>query len=177
MRVTCKAQVSGAVTAVKNVPSVVKKAARKGMNQATKRVLAEAKANVPEDTKALKKALGRKVKVYQQAVIGVIGARRDVKGKPRKYAREVRRGGRRRKLEMVVPANYLLLVERGTRPHAVGKGSSLSRGEKSQTGSTHPGTKARPFMLRSWLRSEDEAKRLVLAEVPLELARLKGGVS
>jgi hypothetical protein len=176
MRVTCKANVSSAVNAMKKVPAAVKKAAKKGMNSATKRVLAEAKANVPEDTKALKKALGRKVRVYQQAVIGIIGARRDVKGKPRKFAREVRRGGRRRKLQIVVPANYLALVERGTRPHRVGKGSSLNRGEKSQTGSQHPGTKAQPFMLRSWLRSEEEAKRLVIAEVPPELARLNGGV-
>lgn len=170
MRVTAKAKTSLARRAVSAVPASVKKAAKSGINNASKLVLSAARSGVPEDTKSLKKALGRKIRVYNQAVIMLVGARRDIKGKPRRFAREVKRG-RRAKSQIVTPAKYISLVNAGTRPHAIGKGSSLSRGGKQQSGSMHPGTPPNPFMLRAWLSTENQSRRAVLAEVPEELRR------
>ena len=63
-----------------------------------------------------------------------------------------RRGGKGKKtpdeiIERKDPRLYDHLVEFGTRPHALGKGSSINRGIiRKQTGAQHPGAKKQPFM-------------------------------
>ena len=169
-------KMTGVALAMQAMLDVERKAVRaglrKGMNAATALILAATRAGVPEDSKALKKALGRRVKMYQSAVVGVIGARRDAKGKPAKYRRTVRRKGAT-KDTVADPAKYILLVERGTRPHAVGKGDSLTRRGKRQAGRKHPGAKANPFMMRAWLATEQEAKQVVMGRVAAEVTNLR----
>ncbi len=149
-----------------------RKAVKQGVNDATKIVLAAAKAGVPVDTAALKKSLGRKVVSRETAAIGVVGARKDAKGRPAKFRRTVRRR-HRGKDEVVDPAKYVFLVERGTRPHAVGKGDSLTRGKKAQSGKSHPGTQGSYFMTRAWVATEAAARAAVVARVGAAVASFR----
>lgn len=97
-----------------------KKAFRGAVTAGTDMILKAAKARAPRRHGLLKKALGKKIKAYKSGtVVGIVGARRSVTGE---------------KLGLrAVPANYIHLVVKGTRPHMVG-----SR--------RHPGAKANDFM-------------------------------
>jgi len=130
---------------------VARKALRQAVNQATAPILKDAKAKVPTDTKSLKKALGKKVKSYRSGIVivGVVGVRKDKKGKPEKHKRKV---GEKKSGEAKYrnPVHYAHLVEFGTRKHAIGKGDRLKRKDRKQkriqTGRKHPGAKKQPFM-------------------------------
>ena len=157
----------------------VRKGLRKGVTAASKVLLAAARAGVPEDTKSLKKALGRVVRGYQGGanVAALVGARRDAPGKPAKFRRVVVRAGSKRQT-VANPANYVLLVEKGTKPHALGKGSRrVARrpgGKTIQTGRVHPGAAANPFLKRAMDASRAECGRLTSAAVA---AAVTGGPS
>ena len=75
---------------------------RRGVNEGTKLLLKAAKAKCPQETGLLKKSLGRKVKVYRAAIVGLVGPRRG-------YKREVRVG---RRTEVRDPAKYAHLAEK-----------------------------------------------------------------
>lgn len=75
---------------------------RKGVNDGTKLLLKVIKAKCPQETGLLKKSLGRKVKAYKSAIVGLVGPRRGFK-------REVRVGNR---TEIRDPAKYAHLAER-----------------------------------------------------------------
>lgn len=140
---------------------IARQAMRKAIAKSLKPILADAKANVAEDTGTLKEALGQKIKAYKGglSVTGIAGPRYDKVSKrskkppkPKKFARVVQRGGKSVEL---IPAKYAHLVEKGTRPHALGKGSQIPSTNEarrarqknlSQTGRIHPGAKAQPFM-------------------------------
>lgn len=65
-----------------------------------------------------------------------------------------------------MPAFYAHLVEGGTKPHAVGKGSKLGRKGKAdvgQTGKKHPGAKAQPFLKPAFESTKAEAAGAALA--------------
>lgn len=67
---------------------------------------------------------------------------------------------------------YAHLVEYGTAPHAIGKGSRTKkrgRREVSQVGGLHPGAKARPFMRPTLDTKHDEAIAAIAAEAKSEL--------
>jgi HK97 gp10 family phage protein len=97
------------------------KAIRGGINELTKTVLAEAKANVPVRTGQLRKSLGRKVKTYRESkiVVGIVG--------PRKGFRVIINGA------AVNPSNYAHLVEFGRGPVKAGQKKNR-RGKVSDTG-------------------------------------------
>ena len=137
-----------------------RKAARAGVDDATKIVLAAVKGKVPTDTKALKKSLGRKVKTYKRGAVvyGVVGPRRDAAGKPAKFRTErVRKG--RKQAAVVNPANYAHLVEFGTRPHPIGIRASKAKGKR--TGANHPGAAPKPFMRPGYAESKGPAAAAV----------------
>lgn len=82
----------------------------------------------------------------------------------------------------VSPRSYAHLVEFGTRPHSLGKGSMLdpfrrSAKVKNQHGATHPGTAPQPFMRPAFDGKKFEAVRVcadtVRREATSELAKLK----
>lgn len=88
------------------------------------------------------------------------------------------------------PRAYAHLVEYGTQPHAVGKGSDIEItrglgkvfvGLGKQTGAMHPGTSAQPFMRPAFANKKMEAidavKVVVRRELEKELAKIaaKGG--
>lgn len=134
---------------------VAKQTMRKGITQANRLILKAAKAFVSTESKTLKKSLGSKVKVMKggNVVVGIIGPRKDAKGKPPKYRRQVKVKGRfGMRTQIRNPVKYAHLVEFDTRPHTLGKHSTLVRKWRGKTtklvqhGVKHPGTKAQPFL-------------------------------
>lgn len=146
---------------------VMRAASRKGVNEATKLVLASAKANVPQRTGMLRKALGRKVVAMRNGggYVGIVGPRKDLSEKERaKRQREFERGERKRapgkaRFRKVVkykgreitvnPVKYAHLVEYGTAPGAPKKKRVMSDGE-AVYGVRTAGTPPRPFMRPAW---------------------------
>lgn len=152
---------------------LAKKTMKKAITQGNKLILKDAKAFVPTQTKTLKKALGSKVKVMKGGgvVVGIVGPRKDAKGKPPKYRRKVKVTTRYGMKEMYRnPVKYAHLVEKGTRPHTLGKGSTLNRKTSRgtviplvQRGNKHPGAVPKPF-LRPALEKNRAQVRDVIAD-------------
>jgi HK97 gp10 family phage protein len=147
---------------------VAKKSLRQAVNEATKPVLREAKAGVPTATKSLKKSLGRKVKSYKggRIVFALVGARKDSKGKPAKFRRQVRRSKVGKEITRN-PVKYLHLVEGGTKPHSLAKGSRLGIGKQ------HPGARPNPFMRRANDRTKITVKSIMANTLQNALRGLK----
>ena len=142
---------------------IARQAMRKAITKAIKPILADAKQDVPTDTETLKDSLGQKIVSYKGglSVTGIAGPRYDKRAKKvvpgkapkaKKFSRMVQRGN---KQVEKVPTFYAHLVEKGTRPHALGKGSQIPHAnlrrrarQKNliQHGNMHPGAKAHPFM-------------------------------
>lgn len=135
---------------------VARKVLKKAIGEAIKPVVKTAMELVPVETETLKKSLGKKIASYKSGLIvtGIAGPRYDKtpkKGKPakpKKFAKTFTRGG---KQVTRIPTFYAHLVEKGTRPHALGKGSRIARLTKrkvnvNQHGNMHPGSPAEPFM-------------------------------
>ncbi len=93
---------------------------------------------------------------------------------------ELREGGRRTG-RGPNPRSYAHLVEFGTRPHAVGKGSDLEqvikgpgfrvRGAGKQRGAKHPGIPAQEFLTKAFDTKRDEAVKRIAEVVRSELAK------
>lgn len=136
-------------------------------------VQADAKAAAPrrKGSGALRQSLGTKaVKGTRGSTVAlaVVGARK-------KVVKTLSRGN---KSVRVVPAFYAHLVEKGTRPHAIGKGSKLGRKGKAsgpQAGGMHPGAKAQPFLVPAWesnrSRAAEEAKKVLADEIQKAIAK------
>ena len=77
-------------------------------------------------------------------VAAILGASRSVEGEYK---------GRKR-----VPANYIALVEKGTAPHAIGKGQ-------------HPGTKPRPFLEDAYAANAGQALDIASAKLATVLEK------
>lgn len=126
---------------------VLRKGLRQAISAAASPIVKDAKRNARRVSGLLKKAINKKIKTFKNGnVIAIIGASRSVAGS---YL------GRKR-----VPAHYIHLVEKGTRPHALGKGSQLARVGKrasrevgQHVGRKHPGAKAHPFLEPAWRRN------------------------
>ena len=185
-----RAKLDGLAGMLGVLDDVEKKAARKGIRRGitdgSRAVLQAARANVPEDTKSLKKALGYRVRSYRGgvSVVGVVGARRDVKGdKKQRFRFKV---GERTKADgtkadvYAVPANYVHLVEFGTQPHALGKGSSLLRVKRGrvtrrgagQHGAMHPGARPQPFLRPAYHSTKGQVTAAVVRRVGEEIDNL-----
>ncbi len=109
-----KAKLEGldrALALLRELPKkLAKKTLRAGVNQATKLLLSEAKSRVPPSTGLLRKSLGRKVKVYKGAVVGIVGPRKGFK-----IQVGVRMRGPNKGTPVYMdPVRYAHLVENGT---------------------------------------------------------------
>jgi HK97 gp10 family phage protein len=58
-------------------------------------------------------------------------------------------------------AFYARWVEFGTQPHALGKGSDISRGARKQSGAIHPGSRSQPFFFPSYRAHKKTVKRKI----------------
>lgn len=119
--------------AIRELPRAVQnKIIRPVLVKASKPVLDGARSAVVKKKGWLKRSLGRKTKTYKRGGVAVIvGARRGMAP------------------DGIEPANYAHLVEKGTKPHAVGKGSNSRKsvlGVQAAHGGIHPGAKAQPFL-------------------------------
>ncbi len=150
---------------------VQKKVTRDAVKAGNKVFLAGVKSALhADDTGALRMSLGEKVQAYRGGAVqvGIIG--------PRTGAVTVGRGAkRRRKLSALGaklaamkkgPAYYAHLVEGGTAPHSLGKGSHrvIRLGRKGQVlharfqvGRMHPGARAKPFVGPGYRTTEGAA--------------------
>jgi HK97 gp10 family phage protein len=128
-----------------------------------------AKGSAPRSSGALKQSLGikgqkgRKGKTIAFAVVG-----------PRTKVRKlVKRRGSRRPV-LAVPAYYAHLVEQGTRPHALGKGSRAvaRRGKKKlSAGAQHPGTRPRPFLRPAYTGNKAAIATAVTKRLGIEIEK------
>lgn len=102
-----------------------------------------------------KAAKGRRGKTLAYAVIG---ARKKVR-------KTVRVGGR---TIIAVPAFYAHLVEKGTRPHSLGKGAKLARRGKAAAnvvGKQHPGARPQPFLGPAYRQNQGVIANAMTAEM------------
>ncbi len=154
-------------------------------------VLAAAKAKLAgygfKSSSPLLKALGDKIGVGKDGtVFGIVGPRRGYKVVRGADGQRVKMlnalGNRYAKKGIDDPVRYAHLVEKGTAPHALGKGSTLPReGRKgeltagSQSGNMHPGSKAQPFLRPAIDEHKDEVKSAMAAVAAVELEKLAKG--
>lgn len=145
-----------------------RRATLKAIRAGAKIVQRSAKSAVARQSGALRQSLGikgakgKRGKTIAYAVIG-----------PRKKVRKlVKRKGSRRPV-LAVPAYYAHLVERGTRPHAIGKGSKLARRGKagSAGGAQHPGTRARPFIGPAYTSNRPSIARAIQDALAVEIEK------
>ncbi|MFN0133425.1 MAG: HK97-gp10 family putative phage morphogenesis protein [Phycisphaerales bacterium] len=127
---------------------------------------------------ALKKAIiaetDRKGSTRERIVANVKIAPRaftvTAKGRLKAVSKKVQKERKRRSIKgEIYPRNYAHLVEYGTRPHHVGKGSKLSKGKAS--GLLHPGARPRPYMRPAYDAKSAEARQLVERVVKAEFVK------
>jgi HK97 gp10 family phage protein len=124
-----------------------------GVKAAGKIVQRAAKSGAPRVSGALKTSIGMKAKKGRKGSTGsfaVIGARKQT-------VKMVKRPGRH-KLQKAVPAFYAHLVEKGTRPHSIGK-------------ARHPGTKPQPFLKPALDSTQAEASAAALQAMGEEVQK------
>jgi HK97 gp10 family phage protein len=141
---------------------VARKAIRKGLNEAAKVVMWEAKALVPKRTGALRKSIGRKIWVKKggAAVAAIIG--------PRKGFRVVYLG------KPIDPVKYAHLVEFGRREVVAGVAKGKPTGKKALSSGKSGGklfgkrvrsVAPRPFMRPAWERNKTRVVGIVIKEL------------
>lgn len=140
----------------------------KGAKAAGKIVAKAAKAGAPKVSGALKTAIGVKTvkgSADDTGSLAIIGARK-------KISKMVVRPGRRKPVK-AVPAFYLHLIEKGTQPHAVGKGSRVARKGRATvaSGGKHPGTAPRPFLGPAFQATKADASDAALKAMGEETQR------
>lgn len=122
----------------------IKKALKSAVNAGAEPIKKAARRLAPKDTGTLKKAVAKKVKVYPSGnAVAVIGANRAVR------VPSTRKGKKE-----FVPANYIHLIEYGTKPHAQPKHWLF----KAQG---HPGAKANNFLERAYDANKNQAKQIM----------------
>lgn len=198
MPVNIRAEVAGADELAAYLralePKLFRGAARKAVDDAAKVVVAEAKANVPQRTGSLRKALGKKVVALKsgKGYVAVVGPRRDVSAKAFAARVEEFKVGKRKRMPrtgrfrrivkfqgkelLVNPAKYAHLVEYGRRSVTVRKKKVLSGGGIVYGKKTAP-FPARPFMRPAWAKALSKARAMLrsrMAEAALKAAKGKG---
>lgn len=183
-------RVDGAERLLNNINSIkgskMRSIARTAITKACRPIVRAAKRNAPRDSGLLRRSIIQVVRTYQDTVFGVVGPAAGVKETvprtmwavegdgPRFSARTGRplasRLIRKVRMVMAIPALYAHLVEKGTRPHAIGQRSALRQGR--QGGATHPGTKGTFFMKRAWESTRAEAQAIINREVAAGLRKV-----
>lgn len=158
--------------------NTLKRAGRKGANV----ILKSAREKVPVRYGFLKKSLRvasdrspkkSEVKFWVSIAKNAYADRGD--GKFRKVKTSVQKQRRRRYVKgEIYPRNYAHLLEFGTLPHRVGRGSGQSLGLpglKKATGPMHPGARPRPFMRPAYDTQKENAVRAFAAACEAELPK------
>lgn len=189
-RVSGSREVQRALT--QSVPKEVRKAARQGVDEAGKIVLAAEKtALTAKRTGSLRKALGRKTVARKQGdgYTAVIGPRRDPTPKRiQRSEQEVAAGKRKKALKggrfkrtvkfkgrtiLVNPANYAHLVEGGRGP-VVRKNKKVLSDGGTFYGKAVKSVPARPFRAPAWSRSKAAVEREIESRVSEAVAAVRG---
>lgn len=133
---------------------VVKKILRKEAKLALKPMMRTMRTNAPVRSGLLRKSIGIQVKAYANALWAAVGPRHGF----RAVITNPERGG----TFLANPIGYARLVEYGTRPHSVIRGTRLMRrkgtpkpgetpaGDIPRGPGRHPGTAPRPFMRKAY---------------------------
>ncbi len=149
------------LSGIEEIKSLAKRRAitLKAVKAGAKPVAAAVKARAPrrKGSGALKQSIGIKAKGGKKnrtktAAYAVIGPRR-------KVVKFVKNKGRKSTIK-AVPANYAHVVEKGTRPHSIKKGTGFRKvGKHAAPGSPgiHPGAKAKPFLAPAWRSTKSQA--------------------
>lgn len=154
------AQIADLIERIRDLDKKAARAAiRKGMNEVTKIVNKDAKANVPKRTGMLRKSIGRKVVISRDGkqVVGIV--------KPRagdKYVGVV--NGKK-----INPRKYAHLVEYGRVSVKIKKKKALSDGTKF-FGTQVKAVAPRPFLRPAWEKNKGNAVALVRAELTKAIA-------
>lgn len=182
LRVTLRSKLIGAKQLAETLriagPKLFRAASRKGIDEASRAVLADAKAGVPVGTGSLKKSLGRKVKSYKRkangdGVYGVVGPRKDHSLKKiRKSEADVTAGKRKKALsggkyrrilivngkeKIVDPVKYAHIVEYGRRAVQVKKAKVLS-GDGTIYGRKARAVPGKPFLRQAWAKNRSASQ-------------------
>ena len=184
-------------------PVVQRRITRPGITKVSRMVAKQAKKSAPKKSGVLKASIGQVVRTYKSGVVvGIVGPRKG-------YARAVHRStgvvvtrknveqfhGSRGRIVKQDPVKYAHLVESGTAPHSLGKGSRIVKSvmvgavvdvrksgrryrrklyEKSageQTGRRHPGTKGTHFLRSSFFRVVPHARAVMKQSVGENVAK------
>jgi HK97 gp10 family phage protein len=137
---------------------------QKAVKAGAKPVAAAAKAGARRESGALKQSIGIKAGKGKKGLtlaFAVIGART----KTEKVFK-----GRKRK-----PSHYAHLVEKGTKPHSLGKrarkGALHAAKVKLGIGRKHPGAKAHPFLKPALDRNREAAGKIIMEVMGTEIAK------
>lgn len=136
---------------------------RAAVSKGSQPVLKTAQALAPVgETGLLRKALGRKVKIYRQtgAAVAIVGPRTGFQ--TTRKGRVITALGRKLQAAGVKPHLYAHLVEGGTKPHLIHLGRMVIH---------HPGAKPQPFMGPAWQSTRGIAEQLIVNEVLDQLAK------
>lgn len=158
---------TGLDDALKDLATLADKAQRRVLRKALKRaakpIVKAVRERIPTKSKLLKKSIASKVfaptadqvtaEIAPRAGFGET-VTRPAEGEPHRH------GAKTVKAD---PILYAHLVDGGTKPHAIGKGSRLKK--KVQKGKEHPGTKGVKFMEKGWEAAQAEAEQIARDEI------------
>ena len=137
-----------------------------------------ARSKVPTRMGLLKKAIGKKSKLYKRSMtaVTIVGARTGFKRQVRTKEAgldEAWKTGEPMKAVYADPVKYAHLVEFGTGPHVIRVKNAEAMGPGGQYGKVvnHPGAKPQPFMRPAMQQHEPQVLNLYRAELKRGLAR------
>jgi HK97 gp10 family phage protein len=157
-----------ALRSASKAKTVTLKAVRKAAQIVTK--AAKQRAPKRKGSGALRASMGQKAakgKKGATLAFAVVGARKSVVRmvKPERGTKPIK----------AVPAYYAHLVEDGTRPHPLKKGSKLARrgkGGDPPKDVRHPGARPRPFLKPAWAAAGPEAVAAAQQVIGAEVAKI-----
>jgi hypothetical protein len=180
-------------------PAARRRIVRPGVSKSSRHVSRVARSMAPARSGLLRKSIGAVVRTYPNGtVVGVVGPRhgfkRPVSSSGGKKTIVTKRNvgqfaGSANRIVVQNPVKYAHLVEGGTKPHAIGRGSKIV--QRSQTGAQvavsqsgrkyrkklygsqageqrgimHPGSAPKPFLAPAFQRSIPTIKAIMAAEI------------
>lgn len=147
----------------KFTPAVQRRILRPALNVEGTRVLQEARARVPVDTKLLRRSLGKRTRTYKNGtVLVIVGPRRGFKEQI---------DGRYKN-----PSKYAHLVEFGVKPHSIVSRFAgrqvIGRKKRQHTMLMHPGMKGRKPLTKAYKTALNGAAERMAARMAVEIEKL-----
>lgn len=162
MAFAIKAEIQGISELMKTLEkfpgAIQRRILRPALNAEGTRVLKEAKAKVPVDTKLLKKSLGKRTKTYKNGgVVVIVGPRHG-------YKRQI--GGVWKN-----PTKYAHLVEYGVKPHFISARSNVAS-RKVIHAKMHPGFAGRYPLTDAYKTALNGAAERMAVRMAAEVEKL-----